>query len=120
PVQILLGLIASDLILQLIDLLLTLQVVYLLLLARRIRFSLDTIDLLVGLQALKLLVVAQLVQLPLGLVGLGFFRLRWFGFLLLDLVEGPLRPARVLITFYIFQLLLALQCLYFFLLARLG
>jgi hypothetical protein len=57
PVQILLNLIALDLLLQRADLLLALKIIYLLLLAQRIFFLFDALDLLVGLQALQLLVV---------------------------------------------------------------
>jgi hypothetical protein len=48
----LLGLIALNLILQRADLLLSLQVIQLLLLAHRVGFALDAVDLLVGLQPL--------------------------------------------------------------------
>jgi len=105
---------------QRIELLLALQVVDLLLLARRVRFSLDAVDLLVGLQSFQLLIVPQLIQLLLGLIGLGFLLLCRRVFLLFDLVEPALRLICFLVPLEIFKLFLALQRFCFFLLASLG
>lgn len=66
PVEILLGLVAADLILQRVDALLALQAFELLVLAERIGLALNAIDLLLGLQALELLIAPELVDSALG------------------------------------------------------
>jgi len=75
-IQILLSLVAANLVLERIDPLLALQIVDLLLLAQGVGLALDSIDLLIGLQALQLLIVFQLVQLSLRLRGVGLLPLR--------------------------------------------
>ena len=75
-IEILLSLVAANLVLERVDPLLALQIVDLLLLAQRVGLALDSIDLLIGLQALQLLIVFQLIQLPLRLCGVGLLRLR--------------------------------------------
>ena len=117
-VQILLGLIAANLVLERFNALLALKIIDLLLLAQWIRFSLNALQLLIVLQTLQLLIVLQLIQLLLCLIRVrlpGLQRLAWVSFFYG--VELALQAIELLVSFEVFELLLPFQFLDFVVLA---